>query len=56
MKVSGQLHGPTSLPLGNEQSVPTGEEARWALEQVWMLWATEESLSLQEIETLSPGH
>jgi len=36
MEVSGQLHALAALPLGKEFLLPTGLEARWAPEPVWM--------------------
>jgi hypothetical protein len=37
MKVSDQLHTPATLLPGAEPTLPTGEEAGWVLELVWML-------------------
>jgi hypothetical protein len=33
-----QIHVPAALPSGKESPVPTGQEARWALQPVWMKW------------------
>jgi hypothetical protein len=37
MEVYSQLHAPATL-LGKCLPVPTGKEARWPPEPVWMLW------------------
>jgi hypothetical protein len=44
MEASGQFHMPTALSSVKEPSVPTGQEAAWAPEPVWMLWRREKSL------------
>jgi len=38
MKVSGQLHAPATISLGNEPPAPRGLEVGWAPEPVWMQW------------------
>jgi hypothetical protein len=46
MEVSGHLHAPVALLLGNVPSVPIGQEAVWAPERVWTLWSKEKFLAL----------
>jgi hypothetical protein len=46
MEVSGQLHAPTALPLGEKPLVAIGHEVGWALEPVWALSAREKSFTL----------
>jgi hypothetical protein len=43
MEVSGQLHAPAALPPGKESPVPSGEEAGWATELVWITLRREKS-------------
>jgi hypothetical protein len=44
-----------ALPLGNEPPVPTGQEARWAPELVWMLWRRKKSWSCRETNSGRPA-
>jgi hypothetical protein len=43
MEASGQLHAPAALPPGKAPPIPTGYEAWWAPESVWMLWRRDKS-------------
>jgi hypothetical protein len=51
MEMSGRLHAQAPLLLAKESPVPTGWEARWATEPVWMLWTREKYLALAENPT-----
>jgi hypothetical protein len=50
--VSGQLLASTALSPGNEPLIPTGKEAAWAREPVWMLCTREKYRPLPGIELL----
>jgi len=39
--MSCQLHAPAGLVPGKGPPVPTGQEARWAPEPIWMWWLRE---------------
>jgi hypothetical protein len=53
MEVSGQLQTLAASFLGKFHLVPSGLEAGWATELVWMLWNREKISSLCQDQTLA---
>jgi len=56
MKVSGQLHAPATISLGNEPPAPRGLEVGWAPEPVWMQWQRQKISYHFSCRKLNPGH
>jgi len=50
MEVSGELHNPATLPPQKEAPPPTGKEAGWAPELVWMRWHKEKLPTFARIQ------
>jgi len=47
MEKTDQLHAPTALPSEKGLQVPTGKEAGWTPEPVWMWWQRGETRMTQ---------